>query len=98
MGSAWPQLFVKELDLEKAIEEGAISPERDAEIFCGYISAAIPVSFQVCPRVREGLRQAANSIGDQCIRLFVGSPRLINEARLDVCPAGAQFLDDLVRQ
>src|SRR5690242_12527041 len=74
------------------MEEGAISLQRNAEVFRGYLVAAIPLVLQPVALPGEALCQALDGVGHQFIGLLHRPARLIDEAGLDLLPARPEIV------
>ena len=72
------------------MKESTIALQRDAEVFGGYLIAAIPLFFELGAFLGENFCQAFHRRGDEAVSLLDGWAGLVNESYLNVLPAISQ--------
>src|SRR5205085_1587113 len=83
---------------EESVEEGAVAGEGDAEVFGGDVVALVPLGFEPLAFVGEAGGESLHEVGDQGVGFRDGVARLVDEARLDLLPAGGEALALVRRQ
>jgi hypothetical protein len=85
-------LIVYGSECEQSIEEGAVAPERLAEVFGGDVVALSPLLFQSRAFGGELLGDALDHIGYETVGLFYGLPGLIDKRGLNLVPAMEEII------
>jgi hypothetical protein len=80
------------------VKEGAIPLEREAQILGGYAITSIPLFLELGTFLGEDFCQTLHGRGDETIRLFDGTARLVNEGGLNCIPPAAQIVKFVIRE
>lgn len=80
------------------MKERAIPLEREAQILGGYVVTSIPLFFELGTFLGEHFCQTLHGRGDETIRLFDGTARLVNEGRLNCIPPAPQIIKFVIRE
>src|SRR6185437_2719934 len=70
------------LERQQALEKRSISPQRDAQRFCGRLARLPQLRFQAATFGGEGFGEALHHLSYELIALSHGPPRVIHEAAL----------------
>ncbi len=72
--------------------------EREAQILRGYAITSIPLLLELRTFLGEHFCQTLHGRGDETIRLFDGTARLVNEGSLNCTPAILQIIKFVIRE
>ena len=73
---------------EQAVEERPVALQRDAEILRRDLVAAVPLALEAAPLLREAVCEPLHEVGDECVGVLDCAAGLVDEAALDLAPAG----------
>src|SRR5690242_18318875 len=77
---------------QQPAEERAVALERDAQVLRRDVLAAAPLRLEALALLGEALGEALHHRRDERVGVLDGATRLVDEADLDVLPAGLEAL------
>src|SRR6185503_17413248 len=77
---------------EQPLEERAVALERDAQVLRRDVLAAAPLGLEALALLGEALGKALHDGRDEGVGVLDGPARLVDEAHLDLLPAGLEAL------
>jgi len=75
---------------EQPVEEVAVTPQGETEVFGGGLFATGPLILEPCTRFGEAVREPVDQIGHQAIRFMDALFGIVDESRLHIVPARAK--------
>ena len=81
------------LDIHQPIEERAIAPQSNPQVFRGNAISALPLVCERLPFLGKAFGQLVKYGFHQAVGVFYGRSRLVDECRLDIAPARSVISD-----
>src|SRR5688572_14850757 len=82
-------------DRQQPREERAVPLKRQAKILRRDVAVAVPLCLEPPAFIVETLAQSLDRVGDQVVRLFYRTPRLVYEAGLNIVPTRPEVPNDV---